>query len=273
MRIIEPSVEILTPLEPELLINIERAGRTCYKSDLDKDGNIKPITIKTADDFVRMLIGRGHEAMIEHGYVTVKFVCDRGVSHEIVRHRIAAYAQESTRYCNYSKSKFGNEISFIKPLFFNKCPEAVDTTCLEWADHCNECYKYFWWETIMEDAEISYLQLIELGAKPEQARSVLPNSLKTEIVCTFNLREWRHFFKLRCAPAAHPQMRQVALPLYYEFLDKIPALVEDIIIDEKAYENIPFAEVTYNQWKSSEEIKSFTEELEPFKIEWIKEED
>jgi len=258
MRIIEPSVEILSSLGPELLVNIERAGRTCYKSE-------QKFTPETADKFVRMLISRGHESVLEHSSVTVKWIVDRGVSHEIVRHRIGSYSQESTRYCNYAKDKFGNELTFIKPFFFED--DGIHNC------KCLDCANFWSWRATCETAEENYLQLIKNGCEPEQARSVLPNSLKTELVCTFNLREWRHFFKLRCAPAAHPQMRQVALPLYYEFLDKIPALVEDIIIDEKAYENIPFAEVTYNQWKSSEEIKSFTEELEPFKIEWIKEED
>jgi thymidylate synthase (FAD) len=243
MRIIGPSVEILTPLEPELLVNIERAGRTCYKSESE-------FTTLTADKFVRMLIKRGHEAMIEHSYVTVKFICDRGVSHEIVRHRIASYAQESTRYCNYSKEKFGNEITFIDPFFFD--PYHKDSNC-----ECDSCQKRLCWEMTMHNCEVNYLELIKYGAKPEEARSVLPNSLKTEIVCTFNLREWRAFFKLRCPKTAHPQMRQLTLPLYYEFLAQVPGLVEDIIIPEESYADIPFAEVTYNLWEPKQLVEVF----------------
>jgi thymidylate synthase (FAD) len=114
MKIINSSCEILTPINRNnILQSIEIAGRTCYKSE-DK------ITEDSASKFVRMLISRGHEAMIEHNSLTVKFICDRGVSHEIVRHRIASYAQESTRYCNYSNDKFGNEITVIKPCFYNE---------------------------------------------------------------------------------------------------------------------------------------------------------
>jgi thymidylate synthase (FAD) len=187
----------------ELLKTIEIAGRTCYKSE-DK------ITEDSASKFVRMLIKNGHEAMIEHNSITVKFVCDRGVSHEIVRHRIASFAQESTRYCNYGNDKFGNEITVIKPFFFQ------------------EGAKYLQWETLCEEAEHAYFNLLKLGSSPQEARSVLPNSLKTEIVVTMNLREWRHFFRFRCASTAHPQMREIAIPLFKEMRELLPELFEDI---------------------------------------------
>lgn len=266
MRIIEPEVQIFTPLTPDLLVHIERAGRTCYKSE-------REFTWETADKFVRMLISRGHESVLEHSSVTVKFIVDRGVSHEIVRHRIAAYSQESTRYCNYSKEKFGNEITFIKPFFFDRCEKYGIGKSYHLS--CRQCDQYAEWLSAMQTAELSYMRLIEAEAKPEQARSILPNSLKTEIVCTFNLREWRHFFKLRCAPAAHPQMREVTLPLFYEFKDKIPALVDDIVIDDEALKDIPFAEVTYNCWGQMEPGIKFLiatpGSAEHFEItEWIK---
>ncbi len=207
MKIIKPNYKIMTKIDrEELLKTIEIAGRTCYKSE-DK------ITEDSASKFIKMLIKNGHEAMIEHNSISVKFVYDRGVSHEIVRHRIASFAQESTRYCNYSNDKFGNEITFIKPFFF---------------DENSEEYKV--WHSCCGTAEVDYLRLIKLGRSPQEARSVLPNSLKTEIVVTMNLREWRYFFRLRCANAAHPQMREVAVPLFKEMKELLPELFEDIVI-------------------------------------------
>jgi thymidylate synthase (FAD) len=205
MKIIEPSVEILTPVDGiEVLKALELAGRTCYKSE-DK------ITEDSCVKFVQNVLKRGHEAVIEHYNVTVRFVCDRGVTHEIVRHRIASYCQESTRYCNYSQGKFGNEITVIKPCFFE-----------------DGSLNYAYWESSCRDAEASYINLIENGATPQEARSVLPNSLKTEIIMTANMREWRHFLKLRTSTAAHPQMREVAIMLLNQFKSKIPVLFDDI---------------------------------------------
>ena len=184
----------------KMLKNIERAGRTCYKSE-DK------ITSDSARKFVAMIIKSGHDSVIEHEKVTVRVICDRGVTHEIVRHRIGSYSQESTRYCNY-KSK---GIKVIEPLFFEKGSE-----------------KYKLWQKAMENTADIYNLLIASGATPQEARSVLPNSLKTEIVVTFNLREWRHFFRLRCSKKAHPQMREVSIPLLREFKRNIPIIFDDI---------------------------------------------
>lgn len=189
-----------------ILQRIERYGRTCYKSE-DK------ICHDSAQKFVRMIINSGHESVLEHEKVTVRVVCDRGVSHEIVRHRIASYSQESTRYCNYSKDKFGNEITVIEPIFFvaEESSSKLDV-----------------WLEAMIDIEKYYFKLIDLGATPQEARTVLPNSLKTEIVMTMNLREWRHFFKLRTSEAAHPQMLEIARPMLEEFKQKIPVVFDDI---------------------------------------------
>lgn len=223
MKIIEPRVEILSLLDPSILVAIERAGRTCYKSE-------REFTFDTARKFTKMLVSRGHESVVEHSSVSVKFIVDRAISHEIVRHRVGtSYSQESTRYCSYNKEKFGGELTFIQPFG------------LEGED-------FSLWSIIMEQVEEDYLRLVNNGVKPEWARSILPNSLKTELVCTFTLRAWRHFFQLRCMPEAHPQMRQVALALYHEFLYQVPELVEDIVIPEEAYEGIPFAEVSFNLW-------------------------
>jgi thymidylate synthase (FAD) len=219
MKIIKPSYEIMTPINRnEILKSIEIAGRTCYKSE-DK------ITDDSASKFVTMLINRGHEAMIEHQSLTVKFVCDRGVSHEIVRHRIASYAQESTRYCNYSNEKFGNEITVILPFWFADIHE----NGFEFGDRLGQQYSD--WERAMESCEKYYFEMLKDGATPQEARSVLPNSLKTEIVVTMNLREWRHFFKLRTSKAAHPQMQEIIRPLLKELKEKLPEIFNDIIVE------------------------------------------
>lgn len=205
MRIIKPGYEILTPIDgAAILRHIEACGRVCYKSE-DR------ITAQSAPAFVAGIIKRGHEAVLEHFSITVKFICDRGVSHEIVRHRLASYCQESTRYCNYSKAGFGTEITYIKPLFFK---EGTDG------------YKY--WLDLCREAEKVYFLLLEFGCMPQEARAILPNSLKTEVVMTANLREWRHFFKLRCSEAAHPQMREIAVPLCKDLQAKIPVVFDGI---------------------------------------------
>ena len=208
MRAIKAHAEIFGDVNGrEILKKIEMIGRTCYKST-DR------ITDDSAPKFVANLIKRGHEAMIEHASVTVKFVTDRGISHEIVRHRIASFAQESTRYCNYSKDKFGNELTFIQPAFLTEGTEAYNV-----------------WKEDMERCEKAYFAMLEAGSKPEEARSVLPNSLKTELIMTADLREWRNFFKLRAANStgsAHPQMLEISRPLLEEFKAKIPVVFDDI---------------------------------------------
>lgn len=205
MKIIEASYHIETPIDgAEILKRIEKAGRTCYKSE-DR------ITEESAKVFVRKLIERGHESVLEHESITVRFVCDRGISHEIVRHRLASYSQESTRYCNYGNDRFGSEITFIKPCFFKEAKGA----------YCS-------WYNTMDFAECAYFDMLEDGCTPQEARSVLPNSTKTEVVMTANLREWRHFLKLRTAKAAHPQMRELTVPLLHELQRQIPVVFDDI---------------------------------------------
>jgi thymidylate synthase (FAD) len=222
MKLIKPYTEILTPIEGnEILKTIERVSRTCYKSE-DK------ITENSAEAMINMLVSRGHEAMIEFFDITVKFVCDRGVSHEIVRHRVASYAQESTRYCNYSKDKFDNQITFIIPCWCENIAEKIikGRDEIESFDIPEDERK---WLIAMIFSERCYNSLISQNWQPQQARSVLPNSLKTEINVKMNLREWRHFFQLRCSSAAHPQMRELAIPLLKEFKSKIPVVFDDIV--------------------------------------------
>lgn len=217
MKIIKPSFQIITPIDPEqILKTVEAVGRTCYKSE-DK------ITDDSCSTFVAGIIKRGHEAVIEHYNITVRLINDRGVSHEEVRHRIASYAQESTRYCNYSNEKFGSEVTYIDikggmeldPKTKNLDAETFMAIYNEWILAC-------------EDAELHYNKMIALGASPQIARSVLNNSTKTEICITMNMREWRHFFKLRTPISAHPQMREIANMLLAEFKEKIPVFFDDI---------------------------------------------
>lgn len=208
MKIINANYEIMTEITGEELKTIEKIARTCYKSE-------SKITEESAEKFVANLIKRGHEAMLEHMHLTVKFTCDRGVSHELVRHRLASFAQESTRYCNYSLDRFGNELTFIRPCF--------------WNENTNGCYTD--WERAMFYAERQYFSLIQNGASPQEARSVLPNSIKTEVVMTANYREWRHFFNLRACRAtgpAHPQMEELTRPLLVILYHKIPVVFDDL---------------------------------------------
>lgn len=213
MKIVNPRYEILSYPTMRNLKALEYIGRTCYKSE-------KNITDISAERFVKNLIDKGHEAIIEHAYITVKFICDRGVSHEIVRHRLASFAQESTRYCNYTSDKFDNHITVIRPIFYD------DTESLQykiWVDSCVQ-------------SEQAYFKLIANGSTPEEARCVLPNSLKTELVMTANLREWRHFFKLRAADItgkAHPQIKQLSIPLLKELQSLLPVVFDDISVGDK----------------------------------------
>jgi thymidylate synthase (FAD) len=209
MRVIDSSYEICSEIDgKKILINLEKAGRTCYKSE----GNIGE---GTAEKFIRNVIKRGHESVLEHEKITVRFICDRGVTHEMVRHRLASYSQESSRYCNYSQDKFSNEITFIKP----RIPMTQE--------------QYYCWSKAMNYAEKSYFDLIANGAKPDLARGVLPTDVKTEIVMSCNLREWRHFFKMRCDSAAHPNIRYLARELCTELKRLIPVIFDDIIWDEE----------------------------------------
>jgi thymidylate synthase (FAD) len=198
MELIKPSFEILTPEAnfEGMLQRMEAAGRTCYKSE-DR------ITDESAENFIRQRVNKQkHETIIEHESVSVRIICDRGVTHEIVRHRLASYSQESTRYCNYGKIG----IRFIVPPWGFTEEDIKVLKIIE--DHYNDC--------------------LERGLTPQQARYFLPNGLKTEIVMTCNLREWKHFFKLRTAKEAHPQMVEIATPILKEFQKRIPVVFEDL---------------------------------------------
>lgn len=206
MKIIKPSVEIMDKLSPEeILKKLELCGRVCYKSE-DK------ITAESAVKFIANIIKRGHESVIEHVSFSVRFICDRGVTHEMVRHRIASFSQESTRYCNYAKGDFNGEITVIEPIFLEPGTEGYEI----WKNGCLQ-------------AEDNYFKMLNYGCSPQEARALLPNSLKTEIIMTANLREWRHFLKLRTSPAAHPQIREVADILLTELNFILPSLFDDLL--------------------------------------------
>jgi len=219
MILVRPSFEILsimgvgiTDLAEKSLRLIEEAGRTCYKSG-------SPLTSESSKKFVKKLNDLGHESVLEHSAMSVKLIIDRGVSHELVRHRLCAFSQESTRYCNYK-----GEVTFIIP------PWCTDLGVGEYELPTNEILNPFTmeWLWAMQDAEDHYITLLQKWT-PQQARSVLPNSLKTEIVVTANFREWKHIFKLRCAKAAHPQMREVMIPLCEECKKLIPVIFDGIV--------------------------------------------
>ena len=219
MKIINPSVQLEDEIDGQAILKkLERIGRTCYKSESN-------ITDDSAERFIKNIIKNGHESVLEHVSISVRVICDRGVTHEIVRHRIASYSQESTRFCNYSNDKFGNELTFIKPIF-NKY-------------NC-DAGMYDTFEDTCRFIEKRYFEMLKHGATPQEARSILPNSLKTEIVMTMNLREWRHFFKLRCDKAAHPQTREIANMILISFHKIIPIVFDDLYesfvggINEKA---------------------------------------
>lgn len=204
MKIIDPYFTILQWPDHALELT-EIAARNCYKSE-DKIGP------GSAEKMVRHIIDSKHDSCLEHCSVTVRIVCDRGVLAELTRHRIASFSVESTRYANYSKDKFGNEITVIKPCFWADLDDGFNAS------------KYTLWERSMEACERAYLDLLKSGATPQEARSVLPNSLKTDIVMTANLREWIHIFNLRCAKNAHPQAREITLPMLDEFNRRLPVV-------------------------------------------------
>jgi len=201
VKIIKPYVMVPKINTEKVMRKIERCGRVCYQSE----------PAQSPDSFVAGIIKKGHESVIEHESVTVHFIVDRGISHEIVRHRLASYSQESTRYANYSQDKFGREITVIKPFFF----DGNDKGESDWDQGC-------------DDAESAYMYMLDAGRTSQEARSVLSNSTKTELVMTANLREWRHFFKLRADVHAHPQMQQVAIPLLSYFKQSLPIIYADI---------------------------------------------
>lgn len=219
MKLINSKVEILDELNSsDILKKLEKIARTCYKSEqnITEDDT-------SAKKLISNIIKSGHEAMIEHISVSVKFTCSRAISHEIVRHRLSSFAQESQRYCNYSKDKFNNEITFIIPSWIDESEESLNS---EFRDTDKDDVSVF--VRALKTAEEEYFTLLNKGLRSQEARDVLPNATKTEINMTANLREWRHFFKLRCDTPAHPDIRKLALDLLKQFHEKIPVIFDDL---------------------------------------------
>ena len=237
MKIVEPSVEILTPKDEldRTLEKIEVAARTCYKSE-DR------IRVGSAEKLVSNLIAAGHDAMLEHASISVKFICDRGVSHELVRHRMASYAQESTRYCNYTdEGKFNGELTFVKPHWIRKSVDKIldDFT----KDELSTDDPIYIFISVCIDSEQDYYELVKnVGLMPQDARGCLNHWVKTEVVMTANIREWRHFFKLRATRTAHPDMRRLALMTLKKFKEAVPVVFDDILQEEEG---------NWEDWKNS----------------------
>lgn len=220
MILVKPSFNIMAIMDgAEALKLIEQAGRTCYKTE-------EKIDDTTAETFAAMIMNKGHESVIEHSAMMVRITCDRGVSHEIVRHRLAAYSQESTRYVNYKGG-----CTFIIPLWLEDLEpgeyHAFDVMKMI-HDKGDAITDQDVWLGSMAGAEIDYERLIKFGWSPQKARSVLGNSTKTEIVWTANFREWRHIFTLRCSKAAHPQMREIMIPLRDHVKEIVPVIFDNL---------------------------------------------
>jgi thymidylate synthase (FAD) len=213
MNVIEPHIDDIWFFKAESIMTgeplgtteqlIEGVGRTCYKSE-------DAITDDSAPEFLRKLRKRGHRAMLEHDFAGMRIVADRGLTHELVRHRLASFAQESTRYCNYAKGKFGSQITVISQ------PSIKEGT-REWES----------WVRTMQCIEEGYMELLDFGVPSQEARSILPIGLKSEIVITANLREWQHIFKMRCATAAHPIIRTIMREALGYFNELVPSMYED----------------------------------------------
>lgn len=207
VKIIEPSVEILTDIDGDkVLKHIEKCGRTCYQSYQNETEDTT-----SAKNMIQMLIKMGHESVLEHFLITIKAKIDVGNYKDLTRHRHASFSIESTRFCNYSKGKFGNELTVIQPCNIDK-----------------DSGIYHIWLKTMNDIEKAYMDMSALGAKPDQLRMILPHSLAAEVTMSANLREWRHIFKMRCQKAAHPSVRQIMLKTLNEFHNRIPTVFDDL---------------------------------------------
>lgn len=251
VKIIKPSFDILAISKWPLKL-IEKAGRICYKSedkigwscpkcrqpgvlvdncnehgefvDVYSDCGCNVPLVHSSVKFAEMIMKREHLSVIEHGYVTVLFISNRGFTHELVRHRLTSPSQESTRYCNYTGNKFRNELTIIKPWWKYTFPDAKVPDLISGSMQP----VYDRWSAQMRRSEGCYKSMIECGLPPQAARGVLPIDVKTEIVITANLREWRHIFKMRASPAAHPDMQRLMYPLLEEFKKRIPVIYDDL---------------------------------------------
>lgn len=207
MQIVDPHIQVEKIDGTKIMKNIERACRTCYRSE----GKITDESYKT---LLKNCITRGHESVLEHEKITIRMYCDLGVYKDITRHRIASFSIESTRYCNYGKDKFGNELKFIKPCNIEKG---------------TELYKF--WEEACKEIEKNYIKMSKLGALPDQLRMILPHSIAAEVIMTANIREWKHILSLRASSHTHPSIRQLMIPLLLYFQEIMPEIFEKVPYD------------------------------------------
>lgn len=221
MLLVKPEIQVENYDGIKIMKNIEKACRTCYRSE----------GLITEDSYKKLLkncINRGHESILEHEKITIRMVCDIGVYKDLTRHRFGSFSIESTRYCNYGKDKFDNEIKFIKPVFYT--PGTIE----EYNDPIkkNDCLKTQYWERCMKFIESDYMDMTNIvGAKPDELRMLLPHSTAAEVTMTANIREWRHILELRCSKAAHPAIRQLLIPLLLKFKEDMPELFSAIDYD------------------------------------------
>lgn len=242
MKIINPKVEVEKYDGVKIMKNIERACRTCYRSE----------NLITEDSYKRLLtncLNRGHQSILEHEKITVRMICDIGVYKDLTRHRFGSFSIESSRYCAYNKDKFGNEIKFIKPVFFkrnidlfetdeaglyvykNEAGEDIISDKTECLQSDKDLWKSYIWYNTMKNIETQYMAMSELGAKPDELRMILPHSTAAEVTMTANIREWRHILDLRTKKMAHPSVRQILIPLLLKFKADMPELFSDIEYD------------------------------------------
>jgi thymidylate synthase (FAD) len=206
MKIIKPEIQVEQYDGIKIMKNIERACRTCYRSE----------GLITEDSYKRLLkncINRGHESVLEHEKITIRMTCDVGVYKDLTRHRFGSFSIESTRYCNYGKDKFDNEIKFIEPIYFDEAEKAQ------------------YWVAAMTEIEKIYLTMSELGCTPDELRMILPHSTAAEVTMTANIREWRHILDLRTKKMTHPSIRQLLIPLLLKFKEDMPELFDSIEYD------------------------------------------
>jgi len=207
MKLIEPRVCVESYDSRKIMKNLERACRTCYRSE-------DLITEESYKTLLKNCINRGHESILEHEKITIRMTCDVGVYKDLTRHRFASFSIESTRYCNYGKDKFDNEINFIRPIF------------------ADELDKFNIWEDTMKTIEDAYMKMVVAGYKPDEMRMILPHSVAAEVTMTANIREWKHILDLRTKKMAHPAVQQVMIPLLLNFKKNMPEIFGDIEYNE-----------------------------------------
>ena len=220
MKIIEPKLHIQKYDGIQIMKNIEKACRTCYRSE-DK------ITGDSYKKLISNCITRGHESVLEHEKITIQMICDLGVYKDLTRHRIASFSIESTRYCNYSKDKFSNELKFIEPVNIDK-----------------ESDLYAYWENTMKRIEMNYLHMADAKATPDQMRMLLPHSIAATVHMTANLREWKHILSLRTTKQVHPSIQQLMIPLLLNFKKQMPEIFNSVEYNED-FPKEKYAELSY----------------------------